>query len=404
MVAGVAFIAVAAYIVTGPPDTAGAFSALADAFNHGRLFIDHDMPWLELIPVASGSHTWYVPEPPIPAVVLMPFVAVFGPSMDVGILAALAGGLNVALLWVLLARIGVPSRVQPWLVVAFAFGTVEWWAAGEAGTHLDAQVISVTLALLALNLAVRRRWAFLGGLVLGLAAGSRLPIGLTLPLYAALYGGLVLERRPPGERSGGLPLRIRWPERGGLVSIAWLVAGVAVIAVPIALYNVARFGSALDFGYTRIPSSYGMILDEPWYSNGILCLCYLPRNLDALFLRSFDFLEQFPWLRPNWTSLSILITTPLVLWLIKAREWTTLVVVGWLAVVLGIFPDLIHGGVGWAQWGYRRALDVMPIVFLMLGWVFRKGMSVEAKVAIVAGVIVNAYGMWAITVLNFVSY
>jgi len=390
-IAASALLVAAVYLVTGPRDDAGAFAALADGFLHGHLFIDHDMPWLELVPVAPGSHFWYVPLPPVPAILLVPVVGLFGPSFDVGIIAALAGGLNVVLLWLLLAAIGVPSRVQPWLVAAFALGSVEWWAAGMAGTHLDAQVASVTFALLALNLAVRRRWPLLGGLFLGLAAGSRLPVGLTLPLYVALYGGLSV--RPPA-----------WPDREGLVRIAWLVLGVAIIAAPIALYNVARFGSPLDFGYTRIPSSYGMVLDEPWYTNGLNCLCYVPRNLHALFIRGFDYVDQPPWFRPNWTSLSILITTPVVLWLVKARSWAPLIVFGWIAVVLGILPDITHGGVGWTQYGYRRILDVAPVLFLMLGWVFRNGMSVEAKAAIVAGIGVMAYGIYVINVLNFVSF
>jgi hypothetical protein len=180
------------------------------------------------------------------------------------------------------------------------------------------------------------------------------------------------------------------------------------VALPIALYNFARFGSVLDFGYTRIPSSYGMVLDEPWYANGLNCICYIPRNFHALFIRGFDYVDQFPWFRPNWTSLSILITTPVVIWLVKARTrdplWAPLVAFGWIAVVLGILPDITHGGVGWAQFGYRRILDVAPIMWILLGWVFRKGMSVEAKAAIVLGIIVNAYGIWAITVLDFVSF
>jgi hypothetical protein len=396
-------VAIAVYLWTDGPDTASAFAALADSFLHGRLFIDHDMPWLEIVPVTPGGHDWYVPLPPVPAVVLLPFVAVLGPNVDVGVLVALAGGLNVALLWTLLAAIGVSARVRPWLAIGFALGSVEWWAAGMAGTHLDAQVWSVTFALLALNLAVRQRWPLLGGLMLGLAAGSRIPVGLTLPLYLALYGGLTIARRRDGE--GGGPLRVGWPDRAGLVRIGWLLLGVGVVAAPIALYNLARFGSVFEFGYTRIPSSFGeSVLDEPWYAQGLNCLCYIPRNLHAMFIRGFDLVDQFPWFRPNWTATSLLLTTPIFLWLVKARAWVPLVVVGWLAVLLGIFPDITHGGVGWTQFGYRRILDVAPILWLLLGWVFRNGMSVEAKAAVVIGVLVNAYGIWAITVLGFVSF
>jgi hypothetical protein len=398
----VAVVVFAIYVWTGEPDNVGAFAALAGGFLHGHLSIDHDMPWLELVPVAPGSHQWYVPLPPVPAVLLMPLVAVLGENFDVGMLVAAAGAASVVLLWTLLARIGVPSRAQPWLAVAFALSSALWWVAGTAGTHHEAEVASVLFALIALNLAVRDRWPLLGGLSLGLAAGSRLPVGLTLPLYMALYGGVELFRRDEGARR--LAARLARPRRDAIVRVGWVLLGVAIVAVPVALYNVARFGNVFDFGYTRIPSTYGMVLDEPWYQYGLNSVLYIPRNLHAMFIRGFDYVDEFPWFRPNWTGMSLLLTTPILIWLVKARQWTTLVVFGWIAAILGILPDVTHGGVGWAQFGYRRILDVAPVLFLMLGWVFRKGMSLEAKAAVVIGVAVNAYGIWAITVLNFVSF
>jgi len=228
-------------------------------------------------------------------------------------------------------------------------------------------------------------------------------VGLTLPLYMALYGGIVLFRHGE-DGTAALRVRLDRPRREVLVRVGWLLVGLAIVAVPVALYNLARFGSVFDFGYTRIPSSFGMILDEPWYTNGLNSILYIPRNLHAMFIRGFDYVDQFPWFRPNWTGMSLLLTTPILLWLVKARQWTTLVVVGWIAAILGILPDVTHGGVGWAQFGYRRILDVAPILFLMLGGVFRKGMSLEARAAVVVGVAVNAYGIWAITVLQFVSF
>ena len=43
-------------------------------------------------------------------------------------------------------------------------------------------------------------------------------------------------------------------------------------------------------------------------------------------------------------------------------------------------------------------------MLLMLGWVFRDRISIEARVAIAIGIAVNAYGVWAVTVIGFVSY
>ena len=378
--------AVLYYVTVAERVTLDSFLPLADGFLHGRLYIDQPMPWLELVPRAEGG--WYSPFPPMPATVLVPFVMLFGPGFDQGIATALFGGANVALVWLLLRRSGVALVPANWLTAAFAVGSVHWWAAGTGTVWLHAQVVAVFFALLALHLAIRRRWPLLAGLLLGCAAASRLPVGLTLPLYLALYLRLPF---PPG---------LRMPAVAELRSALALIAGLAVPAILVAAYNLARFGSPFEFGYGLIPG----VLDEPWYAQGLLSIEYVPRHLHVMFMRGFDFVEGFPWFRPNWSGASLLLTTPILLWLVKARSRTPLVAYGWIAIVLAMIPDVLHGAPGFAQFGYRFILDVLPIMLLMLGWVFRERISVEARAAILIGIAVNAYGVWAVTVVGFVSY
>ncbi len=363
-----------------------AFVPLADAFLHGQLHVSDPMPWIEHVDRAGGG--WYVPYPPMPAVTVLPFVALFGPSFDQGIASALVGGLNVALLWTLLGKIGVAPQPRGALTVAFAVGSVHWWAAGIGTSWLFAGVNGVFYALLALWLALDRRRPILAGVFLGFAAASRLPVGLTFPLYLALYAGIQV--RP----------RLALPGRAGLRAAGLFLLGLAIPAALVALYNVARFGSPLDFGYEKIPG----VLDEPWYREGILSLAYIPRHIHTIFFRGFDFVDGvFPWFRPNWTGLALTFTTPIYFWLIKARRPETFVVFGWIAVLLALLPIVTHGNVGETQFGYRFSLDVAPILWLMLGYAFRQGISISARAAILIGVLVNAYGLYAIG-LDFVSY
>lgn len=375
------------YLVTSPGRVQlDSFVPLADAFLQGRLHIADPMPWLELVPRPEGG--WYSPFPPMPALVVLPFVALFGPGFDQGIVAAALGGANVVLLWLILGRLRVEPAAAAWLTFAFGFGSVHWWAASEGTVWLFALVTAVFFSMCALLLAVRRQLPFLAGLFLGMAAASRLPVAFTVILFIALYGGL--QWRWP----------LAMPPRRRLRDVAHLLAGAAIPAILVASYNVVRFGSFLEFGYELIPG----VMDEPWYALGTNSLAYIPRNLHAMFLKSFDFVEEFPWWKPSWYGTSLLITTPVFLWLIKARSRRALIAFGWVAVLAALLPVITHGGVGFTQFGYRRILDVAPILWLMLGWVFRRGMSPEAKVAIVLGVIVNAYGIWVITYLNFVGF
>src|SRR5687767_2184793 len=258
----ITLLAFAAYWFTGPdggvPDS---FVPLADAFLHGRISIPVDRPWLELVPVNDGSGAQYSPFPPVPAVVLVPFVALTQ-LMGVGELAsevysAILGAANVALAYWLLSRIGVAFGVRQLLTIGFAF-TTHWWVAGMAGTHHWAQVVAVFFLLVALHISLGRRWPVAAGMCLALAAGSRLPMAFSLPLFLAFYGD-------------------RWRPTRAQVQ---LVMGIALPALLIAWYNVARFGSPFDFGHSHIPSGEtGIVTDEPWFRYGLESPLYLPRHL-----------------------------------------------------------------------------------------------------------------------------
>jgi hypothetical protein len=75
----------------------------------------------------------------------------------------------------------------------------------------------------------------------------------------------------------------------------------------------------------------------------------------------------------------------------------------WLSVALVILPDLMWGSWGFAQFGYRRILDVAPLLLLLLGLAYRDRVDWLLRVAVVVGILVHAYGIWVINVLGFVA-
>jgi hypothetical protein len=315
----------------------------------------------------------------MPAVLIAPLVAVAG-DIDGNTYSSVIGAVNVGLAYWLLLGWGTASWPRRWLTIGFA-GTTHWWAAGVAGPHLFAQTCGVFFTLLSLNLAVRRRWPLAAGLMLGFAAASRLPMGLALPAILGLFGG------------GWRPHRT-WVR---------VLAGLALPALAVAWYNVARFGSPFDFGYARIPSGEDrLVTDEPWFKDGILSPSYIPRHLKAMFLEGFQVVGEAPFLRPSWTGASLVLTAPFLFWSVLARgRWVGLL---WMSVALVMLPNVLHGSWGFAQFGYRFILDAVPLLLLLLGTAFRDRMDWIVIGTIVFGIAVHAYGMWTIWVLNFVSF
>jgi hypothetical protein len=383
----ISLVALILYWITGPLVHGDMWPPLAESFLSGRLHLPDDRPWLELVPRPEGGQ--YVPLPPVPAVTLMPVMLLFdllavGGEPDGNIYASLVGAANVGLAYWLLMTWGVAPTPRRWLTVGFAF-TTHWWVAGMGGPHHYAEICAVMFGLIGLNLAVRRRWALGAGLLLGLAAGSRLPAGLGLPAVAALYA-----YRP----ADGWRLR-----REHLL----LAAGVAIPAVLLAGYNVARFGAPLDFGYAHIPAGEEgrLITDEPWFSEGLLSVSYIPRHLKVIFWDGFQLVGEAPFLLPSNSGASLVLTAPFLFWSVLARgryvRWL------WLGVALVMLLDLMWGSWGFAQFGYRRILDVIPLLLLLLGIVFRERIEWPGRVTILFGVTVHAYGIYVINVLGFVT-
>lgn len=364
------------------------FVRLADALVHGRIYLTEAPSWLnELIP---RDGVWYVAYPPMPALLLVPFVAIFGPGFHQQVASCLFGGIAVGLAWLVLGRFALSGRVRLGLTVVFGFGTVLWYVAEVGSVWYISHVVAVMFSMAALLLLLEKRWPFLVGLLLGCAAISRLPVGLTAPFFLALIVGLGWPPRLPARAERGAAVR---------AGLAFLI-GIAIPSAVYLLYNVARWGTIVDQGYVLIPG----VLEDPLYAkHGILALEYIPRHIHAIFLRSWNFVDDPPFFQPSLWGLSLFLTTPLFLWLGKARLRDPRVAWAAIGTGLALIPIVTHGNVGLTQFGYRFSLDVQPLLFVVLATVFERGMSRWAWAASAAGLAICAYGLWAISI-GFVDF
>jgi hypothetical protein len=359
------------YSLAGPSQyhTDGWFP-LADSFLHGRLWVDGSRPWIERVPGPNGEY--FLPFPPVPALVLVPQVALFGQDLaDTGGMCALVGALNVFLVYALLSYFQLKGRAVAVLLVAFFLGSEYLYVAATGGIHHWTEILLVSFLLGALNLALRGRWPWVGGILFGLAVGCRPSVLLAGPALAVLY----------------------W-RFGGPRAVVSLVVGAASIGLCLAWYNWARFGSPTEFGYDLITGPNGeKVLDEPWYSQGIESPFYIARGLYTMFLRGFEFDEAFPWLKPSWAGTSVLLTMPFLVYLGRAVWKSPLILAGWLGL-LPLVMDLMHGNPGFAQFGYRFILDGMPFIWMLLAMVVvRNGLTRGFVAAVAVGILVNSYGL-----------
>ena len=370
------------------------FPHLADAFLQGRLGLLDAPSWMnELVPGSNGQ--LYVVYPPAPAILLMPFVAVFGPQFRQEYVSMALGALNVVLVFHMLLATRISTRGAVLIALTFAFGSVAWYAPSIGTAWHFAHVVSLFAMLCAIRSCQRDSSLWVIGFFFALAGLSRLPMLAAAPFFVAY-----IVARSSRE---GLPTQftelvqaaytVRRKHLGNFIANTARFSGPVLMGFSMfGLYNAARFGSPLEPGYALIPG----LLQEDQYRNGFFSISNVVKKIHAMFLTSFTYDRDFPWLKPRLLGgLSIFLTTPLVLWAIKARQFNLFVVGTWMAIGLICVPILTHADAGGSQWGFRYAQDFYPFIFLLIAHGTRGRFSFEAKCAVVIGLAVNLLGMWA---------
>lgn len=369
------------------------FDHLAAAFLRGELHLATPPATYDLT-LYEGR--WYVPFPPLPALLMLPFVAILGlPQMNTVIFMAVVAALNVMLCYLLIRALATRGwsklgrRGALWLTVLFGWGSVHWYMSTLGSVWFVSQLSTVTFVLLATMLAVSVRSLSLAALCAGsglaLAMLARPPVAVLWPLLF----GVLLQRACESVRDS--PARVRTSARAHLAVLSLAPMCAAVVALM--LYNHARFGNFLDFGYLN-QNVAGVLLDD-LRTYGQFNLRFWPRNAWAMLTAFPQFDPTTRVLAPNPYGMSLLLTTPALVYLVRAvrRTAQAFVIVGaWVAAALMAAVLLSYYNTGAAQFGYRFSLDFMTPVIVLLACSLPR-VSVLMRALIVVGVAVNAYGV-----------
>ncbi len=471
--AGVAFVVLAfgVYLSSGPLRFYNHFVWQSLAFLDGRTEIDYPVGpegaspgnafFQDVIPVrdADGDPTGrgQIPFPPLPAVVLLPFVALWGLATDTQQVSALFGAIALGVAWWTLGRLRVRTTIRIATTVFFGFGTVFWYSSQLGTTWYFAHVVAVGLLLAAVGVALGSdpdadgervaaqdaqdapeaeasaavsraggggasaavlalpgqfidamthidRRQFAAGLLFGLAATARLPIVFGAPFFMLVGSGGTWVRRSV---SAGL---------GAIIPVGALL-----------VYNLLSTGHLFHPGYEILYRLEAVGWSELGYHAdwAIEDIRYLPQNL-GLFLFGTPailpdaipaglgggaalcvdpavgrglFNPACPMALPRDVGMSIVLTSPAFLLLVPALRGygrSRLVTGAVLAIAAIALVNLMHFSQGWVQFGYRFSNDFVPfaLVLVALGMERRGGVGRLALALVLASIAVNFWGVW----------
>jgi hypothetical protein len=355
------------------------FALLAQAWLEGRLDLGGPPPaYAGNNDFAEFQGKWYVTFPPFPALLLVPLVKLAGSAERVqdGQFFLWLAGIGPAVLFLAiekLRRLGLTGRGEQASILfslLFAFGSVYFFTAEQGTVWFAAHVVAVALAALYLLFALDAERPVLAGLVLALGFMTRTPLLFAAPLFVFEAFRVSLapaapEQPQPSTRRARLALLWRRLDRKRFVSLLVSFAIPIVFVLAIAFwYNRARFGHAFEFGYRYLTVQWRPRM-EKW---GLFHYHYLGRNL-AVVLTSVPWLIKPAGAAPfqiNAHGLALWLTTPLYLWLLWPRVWSSRHLALWVTVAAVAVPTLFYQNTGWLQFGYRFSNDYAVFLFALL--------------------------------------
>jgi hypothetical protein len=320
----------------------------------GHVYLPFSDPG-RIFDIAFVNGRYQCPFPPFPALLLLPFVWIFGESTRVVPLSLALTLLNVLVLTRLLQKLAVESRVIPWILAAFFLGSAYWAEVrGSVNGSSFSHIVAVSGILLALNEAFGKGRGILIGFFLGMAFLSR-----QLSIYSAILLTAAIYQNP---RFSSMGQRIR--------SLLAFGSSFSVAVGVYLVFNWLRFGDPLDTGYSKwILTDPFMI--ERWKHFGSFHPQYFFHNFVYMFIQGFHlefsppmYLDK-PRLDPFGTSLTF--ASPFVFFAFRARWTKFLLRAAWLSITLCVLHALFYFGNGYVQENsIRYALDFFPLLIILV--------------------------------------
>ncbi|NOZ33491.1 MAG: hypothetical protein GXP01_10640 [Alphaproteobacteria bacterium] len=390
---GLGAVLLAGLVIAGLREAplSNSYALLADAFLNGRLWVEQCFD----PDCARFQDRIYVIFPPVPAVLSMPFVAIFGIDFSGFIFMGTALYAASIVLWSRILKrlqsgLGAPAMI---LLLAIAFASPLYFVTIRAdGVWFLAQSVGFFFVSLSLWLALSGRGLVWAGLALGLAFLSRQMSILYLPFLFALVLAddepLISFRREHIVRALKLGLPV-----------------LAALAVYL-FYNYARFGELTNTGYEFMfkPEGGLAVLDLRIENSGLFSPDFVLFNLSYLFLQGFDLNFGGPdLLTPegmDWAGTSLIAASPFVLFAFFAPS-KRVVWIGAATIIAMVVPILFYHSNGFTQFNVQRyTLDWLPILFVILALTLRTRKLEGFGLFVVVGISLNVAAMAVLALIQ----
>jgi hypothetical protein len=164
------------------------------------------------------------------------------------------------------------------------------------------------------------------------------------------------------------------------------------------LYNQARFGSPLDFGYNTM--NVHPLVRGNLHTYGQFNWHFIRTNFRYMLLEPPTLVSHVPYLTFNPLGTGIFWTSPALLLAFLAFRYRKCRSLGASLLAASLMPMtllVLYFNTGWYQFGYRFVLDFLPFALLLAALGMRAKPGWWEKVPIVLSVMINIWGLIVFT-------
>lgn len=348
---------------------------------HGHLYVANILTEL-----ASWGGYYFVVYPPMPAILLMPFVAIFGIGFYQPLLSILLGAVNVSLAYVVLLKLFRSTKFSVWVSILYAFGTIQWYHAEVGSSWYVAHIVALFFLWLSLLELVTKQRLFLVGLFIGGAYLARLPTILAVT-FVLIF---LREKFLTGESIRKIHFK----------SFFYLTLGLLPALIFNSLYNFLRFGRFDDLAYSLYLQSQSLAIKQSVFPHGFFSLYYIPDRIKDIFFSFPIFTAHSPFIIPSLYAMALYIVTPAFFLILFASFKKRLAYSALIAVLIISIPSLVKGGNGFTQFGFRYSLDFLPFLLILTASGLQNRIRWWSILLIMLSILINLWGVIMISFLN----
>lgn len=297
----------------------------------------------------------FLPYPPLPGIILVPFVALFGAvHVNTVAIATAMSCVCLYLVYNILLKLRVDKEYFPWVVAAVFLGTGYWYALFTSHhVYAFAHITSFTFQLLIINeILGKRRW-WLIGMFIGCTFLTR--------QFTILYGLFALGYMFYLYKTG--------KEKITFKLIASFITPISFCIALYLIYNYLRYENVFDSGYEHIV--YIGILKERVQQYGVFNIRYVLFNLYCTLIKGFNIQFQGNgYLNIKDMDLwgtSLFCASPFFIASFKANWPKILKISAWATILVILIGELFYHNNGFEQVNTSRfTLDFLPLLIVLM--------------------------------------